>query len=118
MEIYHLEDWVSAENPTPGARGRLDILTEQQNAKALAGHVTILSAGDKVPGHYHERRESLLYFISGEVVETVDGREFPLKAGDVIYIAAGEKHAMENRSGREARYLEVYTPITRDVVMV
>lgn len=118
MKIYHPEELLRIENPTPGMRHRLKILTEEQDAKALAGHFSILFPGGSVPNHYHEKRESLIFLIAGELTETIDGKEFPLKTGDVIYIAAGEKHKMENRSDRDARYIEFFTPIERDFIEI
>lgn len=118
MKIYRSEELNRIENPTPGVRHRMNILTEEQNAKALAGHFSILFPGGSVPDHYHAKRESLIFLIAGELAETVDGKEFPLKAGDVIFIAAGEKHKMENRSDSDARYIEFFTPIERDFIEI
>lgn len=118
MEIFRTEELNRIENPTPGVRHRLRILTEEQNARALAGHFSILFPGGEVPHHYHANRESLIFLIAGELTETVEGKEHALKAGDMIFIAAGEKHKMENRSDADARYIEFFTPIARDVVEV
>jgi len=118
MQIYHAEELIRIENPTPGVRHRMNILTEEQEAKALAGHFSILFPGGSVPNHYHAKRESLIFLIAGELMEIIDGKEFPLKAGDVVYIAAGEKHKMENRSAGDARYIEFFTPIEHDFIEV
>lgn len=45
MKIFHTEEMIQIENPTPGVRHRLKILTEEQKAKALAGHFSILFPG-------------------------------------------------------------------------
>jgi quercetin dioxygenase-like cupin family protein len=118
MKILRSEELMGIVNPTPGVRHRLNVLTEEDNANALAGHLSILSPGGDVPYHYHEKRESLIFLFDGELVEIVDGKEFPVKAGDLIYVAAGEKHKMENRSAREARYIEFFTPIVKDFITV
>jgi quercetin dioxygenase-like cupin family protein len=118
MKILRSEALMGIVNPTPGVRHRLNVLTEEDNAKALAGHLSILHPGGDVPCHYHEKRESLIFLIDGEIVEIVDGREFPVRAGDLVYIAAGERHRMENRSAREARYIEFFAPIAKDFINV
>ena len=118
MEIYHTDEFVKMENPTPGERHRLDILTDMQDAKKLGGHFSILIAGTKRHYHFHEKRESLLFIIKGEATEVVEGEEFSIKAGDVLFIPAGEKHKMESRSDTDVYYLEFYTPVKRDVVIV
>jgi len=118
MKIFHKEELSRIKNPTPGQRHRLNVLTEEDSAKALAGHFSILFPGGDVPYHYHEKRESLIFLMEGDIVEIVDGKEFPVKAGDTIFIAAGEKHKMENRTDREARYVEFFTPIERDFIEI
>jgi mannose-6-phosphate isomerase-like protein (cupin superfamily) len=47
--------------------------------------------------------------VSGEGLEVVEGGEVPVKAGDVLYIPAGEKHTIVNRSDKELRYLAFMT---------
>jgi len=118
MKILRSEELKGIVNPTPDVRYRLNVLTEEDSAKALAGHMSILHPGGDVPYHYHEKRESLIFLFDGELVEIVDGREFPIKAGDLVFIAAGEKHKMENRTTREARYVEFFSPIANDFINV
>ena len=118
MDIYHIDEFVKKENPTPGERYRLDILTDKQNAEKLGGHFSILAAGIKLHYHYHEKRESLIFIIKGEATEVVEGEEFSIKAGDVLFIPAGEKHKLENRSDKDVYFLEFFTPVKRDVVVV
>ena len=118
MKIFHKEELSKIKNPTPGARHRLNVLTEEDQAKALAGHFSILFPGGDVPLHYHAKRESLIFLMEGEIIEIVDGKEFPVKAGDVVYIGAGEKHKMVNRTDKEVRYIEFFSPIDQDFIEV
>lgn len=118
MEIIKIEEYLKLDNPTPDERYRLDLVTEKQSAINLGGFLAVLPAGKEVPYHYHEKRESLIFMISGEAVEIVEGKEFPVKAGDVLFIPAVEKHMLVNRSGEEVRYLEFFTPIQKDFVEV
>ena len=118
MKIIRTEELLQMQNPVPRERFKLDLLSVQQNAKLLGGHFSTLFPGGILPTHYHERRESLIVLISGEIVEIVDGEEHALKAGDAIFIGAGEKHQMENRSDKEVRYLEFFTPLGVDVIQV
>lgn len=118
MKTFRMEEFVQLQNPTPHERFKLDILTGKQNAKALGGHFSTLFPGGKLPCHYHEKRESLIFLISGEIVEIVEGEEHAMKAGDAIFIPAGEKHQMENRSDKEVRYLEFFSPLGFDTIQV
>ena len=118
MKRYRTGEYIEKDNPAPGQRYRTEVLTEPENAKRLAGIFVILPAGEQVPYHYHETRESLIYIISGEGVEKVENEEFPVKAGDVLFIPANEKHTIMNRSDRDIRYLEFYSPIEKDFIEV
>ena len=58
--------------------------------------------------------------LSREATEIVEDQEIAVKAGDVLYIPAGEKHAIVNRSAGEFRYIEFFThpPVKADFVEV
>ena len=118
MKLYRTNEYIDKENPTPGQRYRTEVLTESDDAERLAGIFVILPAGDQVPYHYHASRESLIYILSGEGIEKVENEEFPVKAGDVLFIPANEKHTIINRSDKDIRYLEYYSPIERDFIEV
>lgn len=53
-----------------------------------------LNPGHKMNYHSHERRDEVWAVISGEGKTIVDGMEQPVKAGDVITMAAGCKHTV------------------------
>ena len=120
MKKYKTAEYINMINPTPGEFYRSDILTNEDAAKDLGGMIGLLVPGSQVPYHYHERRESILIFISGEGTEIVEGEEFSVKAGDVLFIPAGEKHGIINRSDNDLRYLEFYTcpPGPSDFIVV
>lgn len=108
------------ESPTPGKPYRPEILTQEHQAKNLGGMFCLLVPGSQVPYHYHNNRESILIVISGEAIEVIEGKEIPIKAGDVLYIPSGEKHTTINRSDKDFRYLEYFTfpPVGADFVEV
>ena len=120
MKIYKPSEYVKMKNPTPGQRYRSEILTAEHQAKDLGGILGVLASGTNPPYHYHEKRESIIIAISGEAVEILEGKETPIKAGDVIFIPPGEKHTTVNRSSQEFRYLEFFTcpPVGKDFIEV
>ena len=118
MKLYRTSEYIEQENPSPGQRFRDEVLTESDLAKRLAGIFVILPAGEQVPFHYHKTRESLIYILSGEGIEKVESEAFPVKAGDVLFIPADEKHTIINTSDKDIRYLEFYSPIKRDFIEV
>jgi uncharacterized cupin superfamily protein len=120
MKIFKTDEYVKLKNPTPGQSYRPEIPLSDHGAKSLGGMFGLLVPGSKVPYHYHNQRESMIMAISGEAVEIINGKEFPIQAGDVLFIPAGEKHTTENRSAGEFRYLEFFTnpPLGADFVEV
>jgi quercetin dioxygenase-like cupin family protein len=120
LKIWRTKEYAEATNPTPGEIYRTPILGEEDRAKDVGGIVVVLPAGKSVPYHYHEMRESLVMVLSGAGVEVCDDKEYPIRAGDVIFIPAGAKHAVINRSDREIRFLEFFTypPMMRDFIKV
>jgi quercetin dioxygenase-like cupin family protein len=120
VKIFQVDEFVGMENPTPGQIYRAEILTPEQGAENLGGIFGLRIPGSQGPYHYHNRRESLIFVISGEGIETVEEEDIPIKAGSVLYIPAGEKHAMLNGSQRDLRYLEFFTfpPVSADMVQL
>jgi len=120
MKIFKSEEYIKMQNPTPGKPFRPEILTKEHNAKNIGGMFGLLVPGSQVPYHYHNNRESIIIVISGEAIEVIEGKEIPIKVGDVLYVPAGEKHTTINRSNKDFRYLEFYTypPVMADFVEV
>jgi quercetin dioxygenase-like cupin family protein len=120
MKVFKSEEYIKMANPTPGKPYRPEILTKEHQAKNLGGMLGLLVAGSQVPYHYHKNRESIIIVISGDAIEVIEGKEIPVKAGDILFIPAGEKHATLNRSNQDFRYLEFFTcpPLSADFVEV
>ena len=118
MKLFKSGEYVALPNPNGSQSYRPEILTAQTGAKNLGGMFGLLPAGSQVPYHWHRQRESVIMIISGEAIEVIEGKEFPIKAGDVLFIPAGEKHTTINRSSKDLRYFEFYTfpPLTADFV--
>ncbi|MFC1909245.1 cupin domain-containing protein [Chloroflexota bacterium] len=118
MEIFNIEEFIKMKNPNPGTTFRQHLLTEQK-AENISGHCTVLAPGEGVPYHYHERRECIFIVIAGEGTETIEGKEYTLKANDIMYIPAGEKHGLINKSDGEFRFIEfnTCTPGDNDRIM-
>ncbi len=109
MELFRFEEFIKAENPTPGTRYVREILTDKQKAGKLGGIFAVLVPGGRVPYHFHNERESIIIAISGEATEIIEGEEITIKADEVVYIPAGEKHGTINKTDRDFRYLEFFT---------
>ena len=69
----------------------------------------LLEPGNQIPLHHHEKRETIIVVLTGEAMEMIEEEEFPIEAGDVLFIPPGERHAMFNRSADAVRYMEFFT---------
>ena len=120
MKVFKLGEYLRMENSTPGKIFRAEILTKGHQATDLGGIFGLLPPGSSSRYHYHKKRESIIIAISGEVTKIIEGEQFPIKAGDIIYIPAGKKHMTVNRSDKDFRYLEFFTcpPVRADFVEV
>ena len=120
LKVWKTAQYREMANPTPGKWYRAPILGNEEQAKELGGLVVILAPGKSVPYHYHKNRESLLMVLSGEAVELYEDKEYPIQAGDLIFVPAGAKHAVINRTDKEIRFLEFFThpPLERDFIKV
>ena len=66
--------------------------------------------------HWHTSEDEFVYVLSGEVVLVTDGGEEVLRAGDAAGFPAGDRngHCLQNRSGSDARVLEIGTRVPGD----
>lgn len=119
MKLFKGKEFRDFKNPSPGAVHRSDILDKEDGAKELGGMFALLEPGKHIPLHHHERRETIIVVITGEAMEMIEGDEFLIEAGDVLYIPSGERHAMVNRSDHAFRYMEfiTYPPGEADFVL-
>ena len=120
MKIFKSDEYIHMQNPTPEKPYRPEVLTAEHGAKNIGGMFGLLVPGSQVPYHYHKNRESIIIVLSGEATEVIDGKETPIKAGDILFIPAGEKHTTINRSNKDFRYIEYFTypPVGADFIEV
>ena len=86
-------------------------------AEQTVGLATILP-GKQNPVHYHPNCEEVLYVISGEGVQSYDGRTVPLKSGMTIRIPCNIKHNLANTGKEPLRTLVSFSTGDRRTVWV
>ena len=62
------------------------------------------------PENYHADSDQWLFVVGGTGVATVDGDDERIEAGDLIRIAAGEHHGIENDGDEPLATVNFYTP--------
>ncbi|MFC1943020.1 cupin domain-containing protein [Chloroflexota bacterium] len=120
MEIFRIDEFIKTDNPNPGTRFKIEFLEDKEKIENLGGLFGLLPPGVQTPYHFHNKRESIIIPIRGEATEIVEGEEIPIKANDILYIPAGEKHATVNRTDKDFLYLEFHTypPVGADFIEV
>jgi oxalate decarboxylase/phosphoglucose isomerase-like protein (cupin superfamily) len=92
--------------------GSLD-WTEVLNTEDLPGramkffHDDIIPPGASIGIHVHADDEEYYYFLSGEGLMTLDGRTFPVAAGDITAVFPGGSHGLENTGTTDMRIIVV-----------
>ncbi len=86
-------------------------------AEQTVGLATILP-GKQNPVHYHPNCEEVLYVISGQGLQSCDGRNILLKAGMTIRIPAKVKHNLVNTGTKPLRTLVSFSSGDRQTVWV
>ena len=86
-------------------------------AAQTVGLATILP-GKQNPVHYHPNCEEVLYVISGQGLQTYNGRTIPLKAGMTIRIPAKVRHNLINTGAETLRTLVSFSTGDRKTVFL
>jgi mannose-6-phosphate isomerase-like protein (cupin superfamily) len=73
-------------------------------------------SGAHCPFHSHRDSTEVYFVLSGELMATVQGKRYPLKRGQLLYIPPGTKHRAENHGGKPCRFMSINTPLAEDVI--
>jgi quercetin dioxygenase-like cupin family protein len=111
MKLMNMAEFLKIKNPSPGNAYRPQILTAADKATGMGGQFCLNEPGSQTTFHVHKNNETIRIMLSGEcthVTMTDAGEiiETPLKAGDVLFIPANEKHRLINK---DALFLEFFT---------
>ena len=66
-----------------------------------------LPPGSSVGLHRHDGEFEIYYILSGEGVFHDNGKDVPIKAGDVCFTDSGESHSIENTGDENLEFLAV-----------
>jgi quercetin dioxygenase-like cupin family protein len=91
-------------------KSKMVFIQEMIKGKELGGVSAVLEPHREAHHHYHKNHECVFFVLSGEAIEKVEGKEYTLTKDTIMYIAAGEKHQMINRSDKEFHYFEIQIP--------
>ena len=61
--------------------------------------------------HDHQDKEQVYYFIKGRGKMLIDGKEYPVTAGDAVHLPPKTKHGVINDSEDDIEYLNISAPV-------
>jgi transcriptional regulator with XRE-family HTH domain len=88
----------------------LERVITPSNGGLLQAHVLNLAPGSRSDGLIRHVGEELSFVISGEVNIEVDGKIYPLRAGDSAFFPSSLAHGYHNKGKQITRILWVNTP--------
>jgi quercetin dioxygenase-like cupin family protein len=83
---------------------------EVTGGEEFSAGVVLLKPGKGHDLHTHPESDEILYFISGEGEQTVEGETREVSAGEMVYIPAGVEHGTINTGWETLKLLAVYAP--------
>lgn len=93
------------------ARKRIYLVTPTLfNTKAIKGEMIIYPPGTEAANHHHEGAAHFMYILAGKGTCFANGEPFPVRRGDVVYYADGERHYLRSDPSVEMRFVELFVP--------
>ena len=80
------------------------VISEKDGAPNFAMRVFEVEAGGFTPYHTHQW-EHEVFIKDGQGIVVSEGKEFPFKPGDVIFIPPDEHHQFKNTSTEKLEFL-------------
>jgi len=66
--------------------------------------------GGEIGEEIHKHTEQVLFFLSGTGEASVNDKNFPVGAGDVVVVTPGDKHNFRNSGTDDLKVYTVYAP--------
>jgi mannose-6-phosphate isomerase-like protein (cupin superfamily) len=98
--------------PMDGGRGeQIKLINSSLGTEKLDVHLNRLAPGGR-PGklHHHSSADNVYIVKRGEGALTIEDKTYVIREDDVVFIPAGTKHSLSNRSGAVLEIFEIYAP--------
>ena len=80
------------------------LITKEMGAPNFAMRLFEVAPGGHTPLH-HQPYEHEIYVMEGQGTVWRDGKEVPIKPGDVLYIPADEQHQFKNAANQTFKFM-------------
>ena len=107
MKTINIKEMVKLKNSDTNKSVFIEIVLKGKDCGGVSG---VLGPHTQGPYHFHKIHECVFFVLSGEAIEKIEGKEYPLTKEVILYIPAGEKHQMINQTDKEFHYFEIQIP--------
>ena len=81
---------IAEENPIDPQLGYMK--KEVISGKNASVNMTVYMPGSNFGAHYHSATDEIDYVVKGQANLTMNGKDYPVKAGDLVYIPPSNVH--------------------------
>lgn len=115
--VYHESSVASLDSVHDDRRRRVLVNPVLTSAETLLVDTVEYDPGVSCPMHYHDAADHFFYVLEGEGVVEIEGEEFELVGGSVVWIGRGDEHRLYAREdGPGMRFLEYFSDVDRETV--
>jgi mannose-6-phosphate isomerase-like protein (cupin superfamily) len=99
-------------NPLEPGRGeQVKLINSSLGTEKVDVHLNrLVPGGPRGRLHHHTNADNVYIVKRGEGTLTVEGKTYVIREDDVVYIPAGMKHSLANRSADTFEIFEIYAP--------
>jgi quercetin dioxygenase-like cupin family protein len=81
------------------------LISKNEGARRYAMRLFTLQPGGIIPPHQHEDTEHEIFIVEGEGILDNGREKIPVRAGDAIFVEAGEDHSFVNDARQPMRFI-------------
>jgi mannose-6-phosphate isomerase-like protein (cupin superfamily) len=102
-------------NPMEAGRGeQIKLINSSLGTEKVDIHLNrLIPGGPRGKLHHHTNADNVYIVKRGEGTLMVEGKTYVIREDDVVYISAGMKHSLANRSADTFEIFEIYAPSGR-----
>ena len=99
---------LAEENPLGnGSQSSVIPVASEENASI---NFVQMVPGARIPLHYHESHDELVYIIEGEGMMEINGEEHILQPFDMLYIPLGAIHSLTAINDKNLKVISIFAP--------
>ena len=99
MKIEKSNKWINGKS----YKKRILLDNFSQNINLIED--VIVEANGSVPIHSHDFTSEIFYIVKNSAIMIINGKNFEVTEGDIIYVDKKESHGFENKNNLELKML-------------